>query len=80
MPRLRDGGQKRVDYVDLYADFVLPDGSVRSWDNKPPQNTVGPAGYGDYGLHPNAFGYRLIGQSLADAIHKCMTDASAPSP
>jgi lysophospholipase L1-like esterase len=68
VPRMRAAG-KRVDYVDLYADFVLPDGSVRGWDNKPPQSTDGPAGYGDFGLHPNAFGYRLIGHTLADAIH-----------
>ncbi len=68
VPRLRAAG-KKVDYVDLYADFVLPDGSVRGWDNKPPQNMDGPAGYGDFGLHPNAFGYRLIGETFADAIH-----------
>ena len=68
VPQQRAAGRK-VDYVDLYADFILPDGSVRAWDNKPPQNTHGPAGYGDYGLHPNAFGYRLIGDTFADAIH-----------
>ena len=75
VPKLQAEG-KRVAFVDLYADFILPDGSVRSWSNQPPQNTDGPAGYGDYGLHPNAFGYRLIGQSWADAIHSRL--AAAP--
>jgi lysophospholipase L1-like esterase len=68
VPGLKTAG-KKVDYVDLYADFILPDGSVRGWNNKPPENTSGPAAYGDFGLHPNAFGYRLIGEHLADAIH-----------
>ena len=68
VPLLQKAG-KKVYFVDLYADFILPDGSVRSWNNKPPEATDGPAGYGDYGLHPNAFGYRLIGDTLADAVH-----------
>jgi lysophospholipase L1-like esterase len=68
VPSLKTAG-KKADYVDLYADFILPDGSVRGWNNKPPENTDGPAAYGDFGLHPNAFGYRLIGRRLADAIH-----------
>ena len=67
VPQLRAAG-KHVDYVDLYADFILPDGTVRGWNNKPPQSTDGPAGYGDFGLHPNAFGYKQIGESFADAI------------
>ena len=67
VPQLQKAG-KKVYFVDLYACFILPDGSVRSWKNQPPQATDGPAGYGDYGLHPNAFGYRLIGETLADAI------------
>lgn len=68
VPKLRAAG-KKVYYVDLYADFVLSDGAIRGWNNKPPQSTDGPAGYGDYGLHPNAFGYRLIGETFAEAIH-----------
>ncbi|MDB5325381.1 MAG: lysophospholipase L1-like esterase [Phycisphaerales bacterium] len=69
VPELQKSG-KKVYFVDLYADFILPDGSVRGWNNKPPENTAGPAGYGDYGLHPNEFGYHLIGETLADAIHE----------
>jgi lysophospholipase L1-like esterase len=72
VPHLQAKG-KKVDWVNTYADFILPDGSVRSWSNKPPENTNGPAGYGDYGLHPNDFGYKLIGQTLADAIHQHLT-------
>jgi lysophospholipase L1-like esterase len=68
VPKLQQAG-KKVYYVDLYASFILPDGSVRGWNNKPPESTEGPAGYGDYGLHPNEFGYHLIGETFAKAIH-----------
>ena len=76
VPQLQKAG-KNVYFVDLYADFILPDGSVRGWNNKPPQSTDGPDGYGDYGLHPNEFGYRLIGESLADAIHAQLASTAA---
>ena len=72
VPQQRVAG-KRVYFVDLYADFVLPDGDVRGWNNKPPQSTDGPAGYGDFGLHPNAYGYRRIGETFAEAIHQHLT-------
>ena len=68
---------KHVAYVDLYAAFILPDGTVRGWDNKPPQNTAGPAAYGDFGLHPNPFGYGLIGHAFADAIRAAKTPSTA---
>ncbi|MGN6725528.1 MAG: GDSL-type esterase/lipase family protein [Tepidisphaeraceae bacterium] len=68
VPQLRAAGKKVV-FVDQYANFILPDGTVRSWNNAEPQNTHGPAGYGDYGLHPNQFGYGLMGATWADAIH-----------
>ena len=79
VPQLRAAG-KRVAYVDLYADFVLPDGRVRGWDNRPPQNTAGPAAYGDFGLHPNAFGYGLIGHTFADAIRGQLAAAAVTRP
>lgn len=60
---------KKVYYVDLYSKFILPDGTVRGWDSTEPQNTNGPAGYGDYGLHPNKFGYNQMAVAWSDAIN-----------
>lgn len=67
VPELQKAG-KKVRYVDLYAKFILPDGSVRGWNNKEPEKTNGPAAYADYGLHPNRFGYGLIAEAWAEAI------------
>jgi lysophospholipase L1-like esterase len=69
VPQLQAQG-KRIYYVDVYAQFILPDGTVRSWKNQEPENTAGPAGYADYGLHPNAFGYARMADAWAAAIHE----------
>lgn len=69
VPELKRAGRK-VEYVDVYAKFILPDGSVRGWSNQEPENSEGPAGYGDYGLHPNRFGYGLMAEAWAEAIAK----------
>ena len=67
VPELQKVG-KKVEYVDVYAKFILPDGSVRGWDNNEPAKTLGPAAYADYGLHPNLFGYGLMADAWAAAI------------
>ncbi|HWB54306.1 MAG TPA: GDSL-type esterase/lipase family protein [Tepidisphaeraceae bacterium] len=69
VPELQKKG-KKVYYVDVYSKFILPDGTVRGWNNREPQNSAGPAGYGDYGLHPNAFGYAQMADAWAAAIAK----------
>ncbi|MDB5324689.1 MAG: family lipase [Phycisphaerales bacterium] len=78
VPQLKAAG-KNVYYVEQYSNFILSDGSVRGWDNTEPQNTNGPAGYADYGLHPNVFGYTLMGNTWADAINTANT-AAVPEP
>ena len=67
VPQLQKAGKKVV-YVDVYAKFILPDGTVRGWSDKEPERTHGPAAYGDYGLHPNQFGYQLMGEAWTAAI------------
>lgn len=67
VPELQKAG-KKVAYVDLYAPFILPDGTVRGWNNDEPERSNGPAAYADYGLHPNRFGYGLIADAWARAI------------
>jgi lysophospholipase L1-like esterase len=67
VPELQKRG-KKVYYVDVYSKFILPDGTVRGWNNKAPENTDGPAGYADFGLHPNAFGYGQMADAWAEAI------------
>jgi lysophospholipase L1-like esterase len=67
VPELQKRG-KKVHYVDVYSTFILPDGSVRGWNNNEPERTNGPAAYGDYGLHPNLFGYAQMGKAWAAAI------------
>jgi hypothetical protein len=67
VPELQKRG-KKVHYVDVYSTFILPDGTVRGWNNNEPERTKGPAAYGDYGLHPNLFGYSLMGEAWAKAI------------
>jgi len=37
--------------------FILPDGRCELWKIRNRQASEGPAGYADYGLQPNAFGY-----------------------
>jgi lysophospholipase L1-like esterase len=69
VPELQKQG-KKVYYVDIYRKFILPDGAVRGWNNKEPENSAGPAGYADYGLHPNAFGYAQMADAWAAAIAK----------
>lgn len=59
----------KVTLVDQYSNFILPNGSVRGWGPNPPD------GYADYGLHPNQFGYDLMGATWAAAI-----DAVVPEP
>ncbi len=71
VPQLQKQG-KKVYYVDVYSKFLLPDGTVRSWNNKEPENSAGPAGYADYGLHPNAFGYAQMADAWAAGIAKRM--------
>jgi lysophospholipase L1-like esterase len=71
VPQLQAQG-KKVYYVDVYSRFVLPDGSVRGWNNQEPENSSGPAGYADYGLHPNAFGYAQMADAWAAAIDERM--------
>lgn len=71
VPELQKKG-KKVYYVDVYSKFILPDGRVRGWNNKEPENTHGPSAYGDYGLHPNAFGYAQMADAWAAAIGKRM--------
>jgi lysophospholipase L1-like esterase len=67
VPQLRQAGLK-AHFVDVYAPFILPDGSVRGWNNQEPENSQGPAAFGDYGLHPNRYGYSLIADAWAKAI------------
>jgi lysophospholipase L1-like esterase len=69
VPQLQKQG-KKVDYVDVYSKFLLPDGAVRGWNDHEPQNSLGPAAYADYGLHPNAFGYTQMADAWAAAIAK----------
>lgn len=71
VPELQKQG-KKVYYVDVYSKFILPDGTVRGWNNKEPENTAGPSAYADFGLHPNAFGYAQMGDAWAAAIEKRM--------
>jgi lysophospholipase L1-like esterase len=71
VPELQKQG-KKVYYVDVYSKFILPDGTVRGWNNKEPENTNGPAAYADFGLHPNAFGYALMADAWAEAIDRPM--------
>jgi lysophospholipase L1-like esterase len=71
VPQLQAQG-KKVYYVDVYSQFILPDGSVRGWNNQEPENSSGPAAYADYGLHPNAFGYARMADAWATAIHERM--------
>lgn len=71
VPELQKQG-KKVYYVDVYSKFILPDGTVRGWNNKAPENTDGPAGYADFGLHPNAFGYGQMADAWGEAIAKRM--------
>ena len=78
VPQLQASG-KKVFYTDQYSNFILSDGSVRGWDNTEPQNTNGPAGYGDYGLHPNQYGYNLMGATWANAINAAQS-ATVPEP
>ena len=67
VPELQKAG-KKVKFVDLYAPFILANGSVRGWSNQEPENSKGPAAYGDYGLHPNLFGYGLIAEAWAASV------------
>lgn len=69
VPELQKAG-KKVAFADVYAPFILPDGSVRRWSNDEPEKTHGPAAFADYGLHPNTFGYGLIADAWASAIEK----------
>lgn len=69
VPELQKQG-KKVYYVDVYSKFILPDGTVRGWNNKEPENTHGPSAYADFGLHPNAFGYAQMADAWAAAIDK----------
>lgn len=69
VPDLQKQG-KKVYYVDVYSKFILPNGEVRGWNNKEPQNTHGPDGYADFGLHPNQFGYAQMADAWAAAIHE----------
>jgi lysophospholipase L1-like esterase len=73
VPELQKQG-KKVYYVDVYSKLILPDGAVRGWNNKAPENTDGPAGYADFGLHPNAFGYAQMADAWAEAIAKRMKE------
>ncbi|WP_197528685.1 GDSL-type esterase/lipase family protein [Aeoliella mucimassa] len=53
-----------IELVDQYQNFLMPDGSVRGWGPDEPN------GYADYGLHPNQFGYDLMGATWAAAINQ----------
>lgn len=59
-----------ITLVDQYQNFILPDGKVRGWGTKPGD------GYADFGLHPNQFGYDLMGATWAKAIQA----VSVPEP
>ena len=65
----------RVNFVNLYPDFILPDGTVRGWSTF--SDATGPSGYGDYGLHPNQFGYNLMAATLAPAIQSAVVPEPA---
>lgn len=69
VPELQKQG-KKVQYVDVYSRFILPDGTVRGWNNQEPENSQGPSGYADFGLHPNQFGYKVMADAWAEAIAK----------
>jgi hypothetical protein len=68
-PQQKAGGVK-ITLVDQYQNFILPDGKVRGWGPKPGD------GYADFRLHPNQFGYDLMGATWAKAIQA----ASVPEP
>ena len=53
-----------IQLVDQYKNFIMPDGSVRGWGPDEPN------GYADYGLHPNQYGYDLMGSTWAAAINE----------
>jgi lysophospholipase L1-like esterase len=61
VPTQKEAGVK-IELVDQYKNFILPNGSVRGWGPEAPD------GYGDYGLHPNQFGHDLMGATWAEAI------------
>ena len=58
VPTLKSAG-KGVSFVDSYADFIGYD--------KAGHKIIEPY-YGDYGLHPNAAGYALMGTTFASGI------------
>jgi lysophospholipase L1-like esterase len=61
VPKQKAEGVK-ITLVDQYQNFILADGKVRGWGTKPGD------GYADFGLHPNQFGYDLMGATWAKAI------------
>ena len=69
VPKKKAEGVK-ITLVDQYQNFILSDGKVRGWGTKPGD------GYADFGLHPNQFGYDLMGETWAKAIQA----VSVPEP
>ena len=69
VPKQKAEGVK-ITLVDQYQNFILPDGKVRGWGTKPGD------GYADFGLHPNQFGYDLMGATWAKSIQT----VSVPEP
>lgn len=69
VPKQKAEGVK-ITLVDQYQNFILPNGKVRGWGTKPGD------GYADFGLHPNQFGYDLMGATWAKAIQA----VSVPEP
>lgn len=66
VPEMQDAGVP-ITLVDQYRNFILDDGSVRGWGPEAPD------GFGDYGLHPNPYGYGLMGETWARAIEKVLS-------
>jgi lysophospholipase L1-like esterase len=67
VPEMQDAGVP-ITLVDQYRNFILEDGSVRGWGPEAPD------GFGDFGLHPNPYGYDLMGETWARAIEKVLKE------
>lgn len=61
VPEMQEAGIP-ITLVDQYRNFILEDGSVRGWGPEAPD------GFGDFGLHPNPYGYDLMGGTWARAV------------